>query len=110
MSEYIRAVMTQTLFERARTLHATGQSPEAMHATLVKEGYAAEDVVVILGSLGAGPQPRPDPTADTAPLTLVSRIARSRALFGVFLLVVTTMCGGAAWIAVTLMAAFQRGR
>jgi len=102
--------MTQTLFERARTLQASGQNAESIHATLVKEGFAAEDVVVILGSLGAGPQPRPDPTADTAPLTVVSRIARSRALFGVFLLVATTMCGGAAWIAVTLMAAFQRGR
>lgn len=102
--------MTQTLFERAKTLHAAGQSAEVMHATLVREGYAAADVVVILGSLGAGPQPRPDPTADTAPLTVVSRIARSRVLIGLFFLTVATMCGGAAWVATTLMAAFQRGR
>ncbi len=102
--------MTQTLFERARTLHAAGQSAEVMHATLVNEGYAAADVVVILGSLGAGPQPRPDPTADTAPLTVVSRIARSRVLIGLFFLAVATMCGGAVWVATTLMAAFQRSR
>lgn len=102
--------MTQTLFERAKTLHAAGQSAEEMHATLVKEGYAAADVVVILGSLGAGPQPRPDPTADTAPLTVVSRIARSRVLIGLFFLAVATMCGGASWVAITLMEAFKRGR
>ncbi len=110
MTEYVRHVMTQTLFERARALQASGLSAEALHATLVKEGYAAADVVVILGSLGAGPQPRPDPTADTAPLTVVSRIARSRVLVGLFFVTVATMCGGAAWVATTLMAAFQRSR
>jgi len=102
--------MTQTLFERAKTLHAAGQSAEVMHATLVREGYAAADVVVILGSLGAGPQPRPDPTADTAPLTTVARVARSRWLVGAFWLVVVSVCIGAAWAAVALMDAFQRAR
>jgi len=102
--------MTQTLFERARTLQASGQSVESIQAALVKEGFAPADVVVILGSLGAGPQPRPDPTADTAPLTLVSRIARSRVLLGAFLVAVTTLCGGFSWVASTLMAAFKQGR
>lgn len=103
-------VMTQTLFERARTLQASGLNAESLHAALVNEGYAAADVVVILGSLGAGPQPRPDPTADTAPLTVVSRIARSRVLIALGVLLVATMCGGFSWVAVTLMEAFKRGR
>lgn len=89
--------MSQTLFERARALHATGQSAESIRDALVAEGFAAEDVVVILGSVGAGIQPRPDPSADTVPLTVMSRIARSRALLGVLFLVVATFCAGVAW-------------
>lgn len=89
--------MSQTLFERARALHATGQSAESIRDTLVADGFTAEDVAVILGSVGAGIQPRPDPSADTVPLTVMSRIWRSRALFGVVFLVVATFCGGVAW-------------
>lgn len=89
--------MSQTLFERARALHASGQSAETIRDTLVAEGFAAEDVAVILGSVGAGIQPRPDPMADTVPLTVMSRIAHSRALFGVVFLVVATMCAGVSW-------------
>lgn len=89
--------MSQTLFERARALHASGQSAETIRDTLVAEGFAAEDVAVIVGSVGAGIQPRPDPTADTVPLTVMSRIAGSRALFGVAFLIVATMCVGVSW-------------
>lgn len=89
--------MSQTLFERARALHASGQSAESIRNTLVAEGFAAEDVAVILGSVGAGIQPRPDPTADTVPLTVMSRIVRSRALLGALFLVVATMCAGVVW-------------
>ena len=89
--------MSQTLFERARALHASGQSAESIRETLVAEGFAAEDVAVILGSVGAGIQPRPDPMADTVPLTVMSRIMGSRALFGVGFLIVATMCVGVSW-------------
>ncbi len=89
--------MSQTLFERARALHASGQSAETIRDTLVAEGFAAEDVAVIVGSVGAGIQPRPDPTADTVPLTVMGRIAGSRALFGALFLVVATMCAGVVW-------------
>lgn len=97
--------MSQTLFERASALHATGQSAESIRATLVAEGFAAEDVAVILGSVGVGVQPRPDPSADTVPLTVMSRVARSRGLLGVMLLVVVTMCAGLSW----LFSSFFRG-
>lgn len=98
--------MSQTLFERARALHATGQSAESIRAMLVAEGFAAEDVAVILGSVGAGIQPRPDPSADTGPLTVMSRIWRSRALLGVLLVVVSAMGAGIWW----LFSAFFGGR
>lgn len=97
--------MSQTLFERASALHATGQSAESIRSTLVAEGFAAEDVAVILGSVGAGVQPRPDPAADTVPLTVMSRISRSRGVFGVVLLLVLSMCAGVSW----LFSSFFRG-
>ncbi len=95
-------VVSQTLFERARALHATGQSAESIRDTLVADGFAAEDVAVILGSVGAGIQPRPDPSADTVPLTVMSRISRSRALFGVLFLVLATMCAALLWLFTSL--------
>ncbi len=73
---------------------------------LAVEGFAAEDVAVILGSVGAGIQPRPDPSADTVPLTVMSRISRSRALLGVLLVVVSAMGAGFWW----LFSAFFGGR
>ncbi|MBL8938646.1 MAG: hypothetical protein JNM69_29020 [Archangium sp.] len=94
--------MSQTLFERARALHATGQSAESIRDTLVADGFAAEDVAVILGSVGAGIQPRPDPSADTVPLTVMSRISRSRALFGMLFLLTLSMCAALLWLFTSL--------
>jgi hypothetical protein len=68
----------------------------------VADGFAAEDVAVIVGSVGAGIQPRPDPSADTVPLTVMNRIARSRALFGVLFLVLATMGAALLWLFTSL--------
>ncbi|MBE2250419.1 MAG: hypothetical protein IAE78_12825 [Myxococcus sp.] len=99
--------MSQTLFERVRALHAAGQSAEAIEATLRAEGHSAEDITVLLGSVGAGPQPRPDPTKDTAPLTTLKRIANSKWLKGLAVLVFVGALTLAAAVAVALLRAFQ---
>jgi hypothetical protein len=102
--------MSQTLFERARALQASGHHADRIQALLVEEGHAAADVSVILGSLGEGPQPRPDPTADSAPLTLVTRVARSRITLTLFGLAFTTVFGGLVWLASLVLAAFGQSR
>lgn len=102
--------MPQTLLERARTLHAAGQRAEVIEATLVGEGFARADVLVVLGALGLGPQPRPDPSGGTAPLALVTRVATSKVLVGSFAVAVMTLLGALLWAAAWLMAAYQRAR
>ena len=71
------------LYERARQLKSQGLSAAEIHRTLLSEGAREEDIKVILGSLGLGPQPHPDPTQQ--PLALARRVMESRVLrFGVY--------------------------
>ena len=71
------------LYERAKQLQSQGLSAAEIHRTLLSEGAREEDIKVILGSLGLGPQPHPDPTQQ--PLALARRVMESRVLrFGVY--------------------------
>lgn len=73
------------LYERAKQLQSKGLSAAEIQQALLAEGARPEDIKVILGSLGLGPQPHPDPTQQ--PLALAKRVMESRALrFGVFVL------------------------
>ena len=66
------------LYERAKQLQSKGLSAVEIHRALLTEGAREEDIKVILGSLGLGPQPQPDPTQQ--PLVLARRIMESRPL------------------------------
>ena len=64
------------LYERAKQLQSKGLSAAEIQRTLLAEGAREEDVKVILGSLGLGPQPQSDPT----PQPLARRVMESRPL------------------------------
>lgn len=66
------------LYERAKQLQSKGLSAAEIQRVLLGEGAREEDIKVILGSLGLGPQPHPDPTQQ--PLALARRVMESRAL------------------------------
>lgn len=66
------------LYERARQLKSSGASVEQIRSELLRQGASEDDIKVVLGSLGEGPQVQPDPTQK--PLALVSRVANSRGL------------------------------
>jgi len=57
-----------SLFDRAKALEAMGHRPDAIRASLEKEGVDPRDVAIVLGSMGAGPQPLPDPASGTGAL------------------------------------------
>lgn len=80
------------LYERAKQLQSKGLSPAEIEEALLAEGARPEDIKVILGSLGLGPQPHPDPTQQ--PLALAKRVMESRALrFAVFALGAAALVG-----------------
>jgi hypothetical protein len=92
------------LYDRARQLQGTGLSDEEVSRTLLAEGARPEDVKVILGSLGLGPQPQPDPTQ--RPLQLARRLVESRALRVAVLAAGTAVLGGvlaALWSLATIV-------
>ena len=66
------------LYERAKQLQSQGLSAAEIERTLLGEGARDEDIKVILGSLGLGPQPQPDPSQ--RPLTLARQVMESRGL------------------------------
>lgn len=66
------------LYERAKQLQSQGLSAAEIQRTLLGEGARDEDIKVILGSLGLGPQPQPDPSQ--RPLTLARQVMESRGL------------------------------
>lgn len=66
------------LYERAKKLQSQGLSAGEIQRTLLGEGAREEDIKVILGSLGLGPQPQPDPSQ--RPLTLARQVMESRGL------------------------------
>ena len=73
------------LYERARQLQSKGLSALEIRGALLSEGASPEDITVILGSLGLGPQPHPDPRQQ--PLAFAQRVMESRGLrFAVFTL------------------------
>lgn len=63
------------LYERAKQLQGKGLSAAEIREGLLAEGAREEDVRVILGSLGLGPQPESDPTP--RPLKLAQRVMKS---------------------------------
>ena len=70
------------LYERAKQLQSQGLSAAEIRRTLLSEGAREEDIKVILGSVGLGPQSHPDPTQ---PLAFARRVMESRLLrFGVY--------------------------
>jgi hypothetical protein len=84
------AVQVAVLYERAKKLQSQGLSASEIHRTLLSEGAREEDIKVILGSLGLGPQPHPDPTQQ--PLALARRVMESRVLrFAVYSLGAATI-------------------
>lgn len=66
------------LYERAKQLQRKGLSAAEIQKELLAEGARDEDVKVILGSLGLGPQPQTDPTP--RPLALARRVMESPSL------------------------------
>ena len=66
------------LYERAKRLKEKGLSAEEISRQLLGEGEREQDVKVVLGSLGFGPQPMPDP--GQRPLTVAKRVLESRAV------------------------------
>jgi hypothetical protein len=102
------------LYERAKQLQSQGLSAAEIHRTLLSEGAREEDIKVILGSLGLGPQPQP---ASPQPLALARRVMESRVLrFGVFSLGVAAIgamlyglwvVGVVVW---AILSSFSRGR
>mgnify|MGYP001572426944 CR=1 FL=1 len=103
------------LYERAKQLQSKGLSAEEIQRVLLGEGASEQDIKVILGSLGLGPQPHPDPTQQ--PLALARRVMESRGLR-----LAVSVIGAAAvagllyvfWIVATvvwsLVEGFTRGR
>lgn len=79
------------LYERAKQLQAKGLSADQIRATLLGEGAKPEDVHVILGSLGFGPQPQTDPTR---PLTTAKRMLESRPMRLLVFVFGSAMVGG----------------
>ncbi|MBM4777561.1 MAG: hypothetical protein GQE15_07635 [Archangiaceae bacterium] len=103
------------LYERARQLKSGGASSAEIRRALLAEGASEEDVQVVLGSLGDGPQPQPDPTQK--PLDLMSRVANSRGLRAVAFVmgaVVVAAMVYAVWVGgvfvMGLVSAFRAGR
>lgn len=103
------------LYERAKQLQAKGLSGPEIQQTLRTEGVREEDIKVILGSLGLGPQPQANPTPE--PLALAKRVMESRPLrFAVFVLGLAALGGFlyVMWIVAMVVAAlaegFSRGR
>lgn len=97
------------LYERAKQLQAKRLSAEEIRSTLLSEGAKPEDVQVILGSLGFGPQPQPDPTK---PLAMAKRALESRPMKLLVFLFGTAMVGGLGyflWIIGTVIVAFIQG-
>lgn len=111
-----RAVVARrVLYERAQQLKRGGASRDEIRRELLAQGANEEDVRVVLGSLGEGPQPQPDPTQK--PLALMSRVANSRGLRVVAFLVGAVALVGLVWavwvgaaFVMALIAAFQSGR
>ena len=103
------------LYERAKEVLSKGLSAEDIQRVLLGEGASEQDIKVILGSLGLGPQPHPDPTQQ--PLALARRVMESRGLR-----LAVSVIGAAAvagllyvfWIVATvvwsLVEGFTRGR
>lgn len=103
------------LYERAKQLQSKGLSAEEIQRVLLGEGANEQDIKVILGSLGLGPQPQPDPTQQ--PLALARRVMESRALrLAVFVIGAAAVAGllYVLWIVGTvvwsLVEGFTRGR
>lgn len=94
------------LYERARKLQAEGLSTEEVSRTLLAEGARPEDVKVILGSIGMGPQPQPDPTQ--RPLGLARRMIESRALRLAVVAGGTAVVGGLLYALVRLVTVVGR--
>ena len=88
------------LYERAKQLQAKRLTAEEIRATLLSEGAKPEDVQVILGSLGMGPQPQPDPTR---PLAIAKRTLESRPMRLAVFLFGTAMTGGFIYLAWALL-------
>lgn len=83
--------------------------------TLLAEGASEEDVTVILGSVGEGPQVQPDPTQK--PLALAQRVFENRTLrivVGVGGVAAVAGLAWAVWVGVrvvwALIEGFTRGR
>lgn len=116
MGEQPRGVVARrVLYERARQLKSGGASVEEIRRELINQGASEEDVQVVLGSLGAGPQPQPDPTQK--PLDQMSRLANSRGLRVVAFIVGAVVLAGlvyalrvAGLFVMALVEAFRAGR
>lgn len=71
-------------------------SAAEIHQALLAEGNREEDIKVILGSIGLGPQPQSDPTPQ--PLALARRVMESRPLRFAAFLVGTAALGALVYI------------
>ena len=77
------------LYERVKQLQSKGLSADEIHRTLLGEGASEQDIKVILGSVGLGPQPQ---TATPQLLALARRVLESRPLrFAAFVLGATAI-------------------
>jgi hypothetical protein len=98
------------LYERAKQLHGKGLSAAEIRQALLAEGAREEDIKVILGSLGLGPQPQADPTPQ--PLALARRFMESRPMrFAIFALGAAVLAGVlyVLWIAGTVVSGIAEG-
>lgn len=103
------------LYERARQLKTGGASVDEIRSDLTRQGASEDDIKVVLGSLGEGPQVQPDPTQK--PLALVSRVANSRGLRAVGFGAAAVGLAGivyavwvGAWFVLALIEGFRAGR
>jgi len=84
------------LYERAKQLQAKGLTGAELNRALLAEGFAQADINVILGSLGVGAQPNPDPTQ--RPLTVATRVLESRGARALIFAFGAMVVGGIAWL------------
>ncbi|MFO0601149.1 MAG: hypothetical protein U0228_37920 [Myxococcaceae bacterium] len=84
------------LYERAKQLQAKGLTGAELNRALLAEGFAQADINVILGSLGVGAQPNPDPTQ--RPLTVATRVLESRGARALVFSLGALVLLGAAWL------------
>jgi hypothetical protein len=81
-----------TLYERVKSLQARGFDAAAIRTSLEKEGVPRADIDLVLGAGMAA-----DLATMTKPLTFLSRLTKSRAVFALLLIVGLSLTGAVTW-------------